>query len=67
MTRYFLTYIDFYDDCESYGTVELFGITAFLCALMFTFFAAFYYVDTIGGEFIPAPAHYGHVNILKGN
>lgn len=64
MTRHFLTYTDFYDDNESYGTVELFGITAFLCALMFTLFAAFYYVDTIG---ITTTVHYGHVNILKGN
>ena len=67
MTRHFLTYTDFYDDDESYGTVELFGITAFICVLLFTFFAAFYYVDTIGGECIPTPVHYGHVNILKGS
>ena len=64
MTRHFLIYTDFYDDNESYGTVELFGITAFLCALLFTLLAAFYYVETVG---ITTPVHYGHVNILKGN
>lgn len=65
MTKHFLTYTDFYSyEDNDYGVVELFGITIFLCALLFTLFAAFYYVDTIG---ITTPVHYGHVNILKGN
>lgn len=65
MSKHFLTYIDFYSYEDSdYGVVELFGITVFLCALLFTLFAAFYYVGTIG---ITTPVHYEHVNILKGN
>lgn len=65
MPKHFLTYTDFYTyEDNDYGVVELFGITVFLCALLFTFFAAFYYVDRVG---ITTPFHYGHVNILKGN
>lgn len=67
MNKHFLTYTDFYSYKDNdYGVVELFGITVFLCALLFTLFATFYYVDTIGKEFIPTPVHYVHVNILKG-